>query len=304
MSAVARVQVFGKGFRVSKESEEFQRLVPNQVGALREGLETELEEYREWASLLEPLYRLPERELTAQYCVLLSKDEIMAFAFAPTEDQHKRPSVVVVTATSPVSWGELGLPDAFDRSVGLANRLAGAYAEVFRGNERRVGEQLSKGTFLRERSLELRNERSGATLAWPFVVQAIREWQGITGVATGRLVALGANVIVGTRHEAEKANVRGAIAGYYDVREQRIIAIGDKLRLWPKIAPVEVKESESEPASMDGRAHDHLQSIDATLKRMDGSIRRLVDTADSLRQAVLEFWFPGGRSREKDDKKG
>jgi hypothetical protein len=298
MMDVAEIAVFGKGFRVTLDSEEFQRLVPKDTSALHGELELKLREYKGWAPLLEPLYSLPAREIAMQYCLLLGPGEVMSVAFAATEDRHHRPSIVAVSATMRILWDSPELADSCDRCVGLAMRLATEYGIAFAGNPARVANQLSRGVFLRERAMDLRNEKSTASLDWPLIVQAIRNWQGINGIATLRLCGLGANVIVGTRHEAALANVRGTVDGYYDVRERRIVPLTDGLRSWPKAPP----EASKSPAQEDLRSPEKqtLNSIDQSLKGIDASLRNMNDSLSVLTRMLLDMWFP----RRRDDERG
>lgn len=300
-SRKALVQVFGKGFRVSSDSEEFQRLVPKDSSDLKVGLERSLQEYKGWPALLDALYKSKQRDALSQFCVLISGDEILAIAGAPTEDVHGRPSAVFVTANVDIGWEDDDLPGTFEQCAGLASRLTLEYADVFARNPARLAGQLSKGTFLRDRRLDLANEKSGASLEWPQLVQAIRDWQGINGVATPRLSALGANVVIGTRHEAEKANVRGGVDGYYDVREQRIVALTDRIKPWVRVASLQTAKQTELMRESEG--DERLESIDASLKSIDGSVRRVADAVEGVVHALFNIWLPGTRSDDDDERK-
>ncbi len=94
--SVALVQVWGKGFRVTEDTEEFQRCVPSksvEISLLEKKLATLV-----WGPILEPLYRMSEREVGAQRCVLFDATQLLAVSFSKSEDKHGRPSIVLTTA--------------------------------------------------------------------------------------------------------------------------------------------------------------------------------------------------------------
>ena len=138
--SLAVVQVWGKGYRVTEDSEEFQRYVPSERGR-----SSDFEEKRmalQWGKVLAPLYSSDGRDLSAQRCVLFDTAEMMSIAVAPTEDGHKRPSLILVTATTRIDWSAATLGETAARLVHLSSRLAIAYASTTRGNPERIGQQM------------------------------------------------------------------------------------------------------------------------------------------------------------------
>lgn len=270
----AQIQVFGKGFRATEDSEEFQRLVPKEPSVLATGLERKLQGFRSWPAVIEPLYGVVKREAAAQFSVLVGAEEILASAFAVTEDSFKRPSVVIVCARVEIVWDSPDLALTFGRCVGLASRLAAEYGEAFAADQARVAAQLRRGAFLPNRRVDLLRERLPTQLDWAKLVNSIKKWRGIDGVATPRLVGLGANVVVGTKHEAERSSVKNGIAGFYDVREEEIIPVGEALKPWAAVS--EQPESEvTLPVAVSGERftqEEYMRSAALSLQSMSVSL--------------------------------
>jgi hypothetical protein len=283
--AVSLVQVWGKGYRVTEDSEEFQRCVPTR-GATVSPLEKSLAALS-WGPILEPLYKMNDRDLGVQRCILFDAHQLMALSFAKSEDSHGRPSVVLATAATDISWRspQLGLIAA--RSVRLAGRLGSAYAEAFHGNPKATGEQLREGAFLPSRGFEIDKEEADTAIEWPGVITAVKRWRGITGVATPRVLTLGANVALGTRHEAERARKQTRVDGYYDVREKGIAPLSAALTPWeePHVAPIIQTGEEAAGPTIEPTVH---------------SLNRIADTLDALADIGREILhLLGGERRKK-----
>jgi len=285
----ASIQVWGKGYRVTSDTEEFQRYVPS--GNEREsGLEMTLRG-TVWGPILEELYGVPDRELSAQRCVLFDPNELMTLAFARTADRHGRPSLVLVAAGTQIQWQDTQLGEITSRVVSLATRLACDYADVFKGNPENVGAQLRGGSFLPSRVFDLSRETPDASVEWPLVLSGVRQWRGITGVATTRLLALGANITLGTRYEAEKARAINRVDGYYDVREKEIRPLSEKLGKWPEAQPV--------PPERPGRAQsagepnpilDSLTRIEGQLERLIALTEKVIDQGPRVEKRKKGLW--------------
>jgi hypothetical protein len=280
---VAAVQVWGKGYRVTADSEEFQRYVPVQL-TQSGGLEASLASLP-WGRVLGPLYAMPERELAAQRCLLFDSSELIAFSFARTEDRHRRPSIVLTTACVQISWESKELGDVASRAVSLTHRLASAYAESFRGNPEMVGLQLRENMFLPSRVFDLAEESKDDGVDWETVLAAVKQWRGVAGVATPKMLLLGANVVLGTKYEAERAQQQFGADGYFDVREKEIRPLSSRLERWqqpaldttPPLSPV--PPVEVPPANPD------LRPIAESLDRIERTLGHLVDIA----REVVEF---------------
>lgn len=274
----AAVQVWGKGFRVTVDNEEFQRYVPVNLEA--EGLEKRLAAMR-WGKVLEPLYSLSERELSSQRCVLFDESSLMALSFSHTEDRHRRPSLLLATATARIHWTSGNIADTAARTVALATRLAGAYSATMRGNPDPIGAQLRGNAFLPSRTFDLADETPDQGVEWEDAIAAVKAWRGVTGLFTPRLGNLGANVLLGTMYEAERVRLQFEVDGYFDVRERAIKPLTPRLAPWvqpPPPAPPAIPAQEIPPLLHDlNPVVESLGRIERTLERLADVGARLVD---------------------------
>jgi hypothetical protein len=237
VSEVASIQLWGKGYRVSSDSEEFQRYIPfDERQASLVGLESRLEKMP-WGKILQPFYNLTERELAAQRCVLFASEEAMALSFGRTEDKHRRPSLVLTTARIEVAWDDQDLGALIGRAACLCARLADAYAGAFRGNPDVIGRQLRTESFLRSRTFDLRDESIDDVIDWRSVITAVKRWRGVSGVSTPKMMSIGANVVLGTRFEAERLQSQSTVDGFFDVRERAISPLSSRLVPWEHRPP-------------------------------------------------------------------
>jgi len=287
----AEVQLWGKGYRISADSEEFQRYLPREANDLR-GLERRTLTIP-WASLMESLYSLREVEVAAQRCVLFNASELLSISFAKTEDRHRRPSLVLTTCTVAIDWRDPQLGGVVARAVALSSQLATTYAEILKGNPDNVGKQLRDGSFLTSRSFDLGEERADRDVDWVLAISAVKTWNGITGIGTPRLLAAGANVVLGTKHEAERARQQCEVDGFLDARNQEIRVLSDRLKLWdpqPLQASSRSDEQESKqprPFGSDHQVHSSPSSpelywIAECLQQLVNSVDRLVGVSTEL----------------------
>lgn len=290
-SPEAAVQVWTKGFRVTQDSEEFQRVVPLELNV--DGLERDLLTLP-WGRSIEPLYGLTAKELSAQRAVLVAPEEVCAVCISRTEDKYGRPSVVVVTARTRIAWDDPGLGETVGRDVSLAARLANAYAEAFRLTPPNVDRQLRSGAFLSSRLFDLAAERATEGIDWDAVMRGVREWKGVRGVSTNRLLGLGANVVLGTRHEAEVASASNRIDGFYDVREKRIVPLGNALTPWH--APASTG-GPPVAAALDTDQTAQWAELSSTVTRMEGTLARLADAILELCRVVVHRDDKGGKRK-------
>ena len=268
----ARIQIWGKGFRVSADSEEFQRLAPREP--LR-GLEGTLDRVRGWGAVLKPLYAQSAVDASRQSAVVFSPEELLATAYRRTEDRFGRPSVVIVSVCTGMAWEAAATSETVSCALALAHRLAAAYATEFAGNPSPVSDQLRDGSFLPRREFELRFESPYEPEQWRDIIAAVARWKGVTGVATLRLMGLGANVLIGTEHEAERARIDAEIDGFYDVRSREIRPLTHDLVPWPAKAPaVPLQPAPDEVA--------------VSMRRLDATMDRLIDVVKELTDAVLK----------------
>lgn len=297
----ARVVLWGKGYRVSQDSEEFQRWVPRKWTPAPGSLDAHLDAFDGWAALLQPLYAASERDLAILRCVLFRSQEALCCTFARSEDKHKRPTVIVVSASAPLDW-EGDVAHVVSRLHALSARLVTAYASTVKGNPDHVGLQLKNGGFLADNEFAIEAETPN-TDDWNDIVRAVKEWNGITGVASQKLVALGANVVIGTQHEAELAQSRAGIDGYYDVRDRAIRPLTGKLTRWvprPPPLPVQAMPAASTPSA----ASPPPPPSNPDLAAINQSLQQMNETLDRLAQGFFDFMrlFLGGdpKRRKRD----
>jgi hypothetical protein len=292
----ADIQLWGKGYRISADSEEFQRYLPKDPTELK-GLDRKTQTIL-WASLLESLYPLREAEVAAQRCVLFGASDLLSVRFAKTEDRHRRPSLVLTTCTVGIDWRNPQLGEITARAVALSSRLATTYAETLRGNPENVGKQLRENLFLTSRSFDLGKEHPDQTADWNHAISAVKKWNGITGISTPRLLALGANVVLGTKYEAERMKQQSQVDGFFDARDLDIKVLSDRLKLWepspqfvtpppeeerPTHSPSPVTSSQGKPSYQQS---PELYWVAECLQQLTNSVDRLVNVATEILERV------------------
>jgi hypothetical protein len=317
------IQVWGKGFRVSIDSEEFQRLVPRERGLNASTLESYLDRITTWGFVLEPLYRLTERELATQKCILFGDQESMAISVGLTEDRHGRESIVLVAVTTRIQWQSGNLAATIAQTHELSSRLAKTYSVTLLRAPEHVQMQLRDGTFLADRKFSMASHSAYDTI-WDDIVRGVKTWNGITGIATPSLCMIGANIVIGTRHESERlAANRLSIDGYFDSRERAIIPLSHRITPWqhPSTQNNFKKETHTpevpiadNPSAEASLAHEIQQSNSQGLKRETNDSRfveppyrdptlevfsSIYDTLNSIDRTLQSISVPAIRFFEK-----
>lgn len=302
----AFVTVWAKGFRVSEDNDEFQRVLPIKASEAAFSLEDELSRPRLWVPILDPLYGLSAYDLSTQRCIFLRPQEIGVLSIGRSEDKHGRPSLVVVLAAMRIDWRDPELGAQVSRASNLSGRLAEHFAATFRRNPAEVLAQLRSSSFLLDRRYDLAEEPPGSVLDGSGIIATVRQWRGVQGVATPRFVGLGANVLLGTRDEADRS--AGKLDGFIDRRNFELIPLSAALNRWSS----PVLESETPPSSPDvpispslepSMQEQRLVSIDNTLKQLSGSVQRLANAGDVLSLTVselasyLRWWLQGAKRK-------
>lgn len=279
----ARIQIWGKGYRVTSDTEEFQRYVP-----LQPSTEVTLEKTistLQWGRILEPIYALPERDLAAQRCMLFNPSELMALSFSKTEDKHRRPSVTLITATSSIDWTQDDIGETAARTSALVCRLALDYGGILKGNPEELGTHLRNGNFLPSREFDLVEEHDDRAIEWGAVLGEVKKWRGIHGVATPRLLSLGANIVLGTRHEAERSQQNFSVDGYFDIRDKEIRALSTRLDRWPN-PPAQLEAPTANQPSPPSPDVD-IRPISESLARIEQNLERIFEIALDFRDFIL-----------------
>ncbi len=296
---LADVQLWGKGYRISADSEEFQRYLPKDANELKDfERKTQI---IQWSSILESLYSLREVEVAAQRCILFDASELLSISFAKTEDRHHRPSLVLTTCFVGIDWRNPQLGEITARAIAMSSRLAATYAETLRGNPENVGKQLRENSFVTSRSFDLGEENPDQTTEWTHAMSAVKKWNGITGITTPRLLPLGANVVLGTKYEAERAKQQYQVDGFFDTRDREIKILSDRLKLWePSPEPSAQPSKEERPshfpspvsASQDKPTYQQspeLYWVAECLQQLTNSVDRLAHvTAEILERLIPE----------------
>jgi hypothetical protein len=304
MSSTAAVSVWAKGFRVSRDSEEFQLVVPGGIKELDGAIERELARSSEWPRVLEALYMMDEERVSAQWALLLSKNEITAIRAAGSQDRQRRPSVTVVAATFTTSWNERDLSSSVSNVQSLAVQLSMDFSKAFQGAPEKVARQLRDGRFVSTRvfDIDARDNRRDDRKSWDLIVQSIKRWNGITGIATPAMVSLGANIVFGTEHEARVLSGRTKVDGYCNVHDRAIVPLTSTITLWPDVDRSPSGRSDSD-GHLAGRQENHpspewrmmephFLSMEAMISEMFDAIERLGDRLDT--------WFGrGGRDNRR-----
>lgn len=281
-----KVSVWTKGFRVSLDSEEFQRVIPISGHGLGGDLAVSIDQSVEWPAVLRQLYGLSQAAFRNEFCLRISSAEALVLCVARTEDRHRRPSVVAVAVSRGIDWRDPDLHRQVDLLHEHALQLADYLSAAFRRNPESVQTLLRSGEF--ELGVRQGVERIDA-LSCGEAIGAVREWRGISGLATPRLAVMGANVLVVTGTELPR-RVDGIVDGIYDPATRRILPVGERLVRWSPAAvqpqPLATSVVAEEPREA-GDADVHLREISR-------SLRRLADTAvgfGALLQELLDLFY-------------
>lgn len=315
--------VFSKGLRVTQDNEEFQRVWPVSQ-ALRHPVERRLDNWNGWPELLADLYKLSPSKVEAQHCLLLDHSTATLVAVRRIRDAHRRPTVVVLCLTSRVNWNEepgqapLKIAELADESQGVVGRLA----IRFESDPREVAAQLRHGHTPFERAPLGTDDNDGVggndvgvdRDYWLCLVQEICRYRGVEGASTPALVSLGANVVIGTAHEAKVATMRSVrkVVGYYSRQQGRLVALDDRLVPWSgevggpvsslnsdePSEPVVTAETSGESATAPSEVSqlvDAAYGIEAALREQLEQRRRMEGLTERFFTWMfdqVEFWFP------------
>lgn len=293
----ALVQAWAKGFRISDASAEFQLVVPaahEQLDVGEQGSARVL-----WGDVLRPLYRLKPASLAREFAICFGEATLICYSAAHSRDKEQRPSIVVVAAAVPMSWDDEFLPVTVAAVRTLTGRLSEAYGDVFRGAPDAVQRQLQEGRFLPSRMFDLESETPDESVPWKAVVREAKRWKGVHGIATPLFLPMGANILFGTRDEAERNRSR-RLDGYMDVARGEIFALSPKITpaassLRPSEKPSEVVE---ESASL-GSVRQQLDTLIEGQRRTQSLLEGLLELGRALWR-VVEDDQPKKKKRKKD----
>ncbi len=284
----ARVQTWAKGFRVSEMSQEFQLIVPPSKESLDDS--ERLIGGSDWGKVLHPLYRL-SGALDREFAVLHDA-ECSAFtvaAAAHSEDRGGRPSIVIVASTVDTIDEPTTLATALSKAWSLSRRLADAYASALSGAPTEIEKQLRDDRFLAERVFTLDDEQPSTTVAWQGLESEFARWTGIRGVATKNLLTLGANVLYGTRDEAERNRAVVMIDGYFDATRHALVPLTKSLRQVPEPATEKVPSQQDKKVSLAEiriqleRMEQRQNDTFSVVQELYDTIRRVLSGDDSGR---------------------
>lgn len=243
--------VLAKGFGRGTESEEFRLVHPKTP---RSQIGRALGQQTEWGNLLAPLYERTWEDLSRQYAVLVRQQEVAAFRVAPTEDRFGRASVVIV-GLMVERWSL----EEDARRVALAMTSIGDWLPS-------IAESVHLGDREAMESAVAGMAAFGDSDA-PWDGPPLAELLSVThcrGAATPLLLGLGADVVIGTAHEALDAQRRGVPAvGYLSSHTGRVEYFGDG-REGPAVAvrPPSTRQLLNDIASQLGRIHERLVTLE------------------------------------------
>jgi hypothetical protein len=294
MGRSARIDLWGKGHRVTRETEEFQRLVPARRAEPASALETFVDHFDRWPELLDSLYKSVPKALPEQYCLRIVEQEALVATPHAVRDAHDRDSVLLVLAYVDIDWKDhRELVRRISGARGVSVKLGAEVSSDLSGANTSVSERLRTGTFLASRDYPLEGAVPEDPEWWRDMLAEVARFHRVHGVSTPRMKAMGANVIVGTRAEAERA----AADGYFDRRTRRLLAFGERLVTWAS-SPSEAEPATRPPAEGDVATHllevrDGLEKVEATVDRLsrglDAAAKLRADEvrkADEIRKAV------------------
>lgn len=218
MFATMRPVVLAKGFGNGGKTKEFRMILPSEpVGEIAARL---ADLAPTWARLLQPLYDRTAEDLSRQYAILVSESEIGAFVVAPSRDAFRRRSLVVIGL---IARRVLDVrQDAVIGRQALARVRTGiqGVSEIVSGDSRSAVAA----------AMDLVAQREAPELSDPppaLFYSVLLKSQEFNGAATLLLLGLGADVVVGTQHEAATAARQGAeTKATFDVRTQMLYAHG------------------------------------------------------------------------------
>ncbi len=297
IQSIARIDLWGKGHRVTRTSEEIQRLAPPKRAELPSLLEATVDRFGCWPALLDSLHKGAPKSLLEQFCVLITEHQAAVAVPHATRDAHDRPSILIVVAYVDVDWK---VHDELVKRIcsarALCVRLGSDVAEQLAGADQGVSDQLRKGSFLQV-GYDLDLEKADDQPFWEELMGGVARFRGITGIATPRMFAFGANVIVGTRAEAERAGADG----FFDKRTRQLVSIGDRLVTWQSdepSSPAAVQPRTPDPTDVVTHVlevRDRLEHVEATVDRIafrlednTGSKANEARKSDELRKEAAE----------------
>lgn len=239
-----RILILTKGFAVTRISEEFQVVVPRNIGDIKQGFEAELTASKEWPGLLADFYRMAPSIALQNKCVLIKPGEICSISVCPTIDKFQRPNVIVVVIACDVDWNvdNMGSTAAHCQAIGA--RLCGHLAELMRSDAGLVDQQLRAGTLFTSRHISRAEAGEDFNSEWDSIFAEIRRWNGIRGLATRKLIKLGANIVLGTESEAQGLLAEGAsVDAFLDPRKPSISPITQRIVPFVPPTPESVPEA-------------------------------------------------------------
>ena len=251
--------VMAKGLGRGAGSDEFRVVLPEKpVGEIASRLRAE----KDWGQLLSPLYERTAEDLSRQYAILLSVTEFGAFSVAPTRDAFGRRSVII-----------LGLVGDRGREH-EASLAAEALAQVRRGipEVARAAPYEPRPKLKEVAARVARREVSPSPSLESDSFLELMSTAGCQGAATPLMLGLGADVVVGTAHEAASAVSSGrSLRAFLDVRSGRLRS------LLPGEPDMKEERKKGETTTKARNNRELLQEVLARLDGLDeevGSIRR------------------------------
>lgn len=267
-----RPVVLAKGLSQGTGTEEFRIVLPAKP---KGNICNRLNAIKSWSGLLAPLYDRTAEDLSRQYAILLAADEFAVFCVAPTRDSFQRRSLVIMGFVA-------------DRELNNDARVAAEALNRIRKGIQDVAEKIHIGS--RERLQRIAtNIASGPSpkikLGELDFFRELLSSSNYDGAATPLLLALGADVVIGTSHEATEAVRLGlTVNAYVDIRSGRVVSLSPP--------EPEVESGESSPASRKPmKTKELFQEIIKRLDSMEKDLRDLRRDQARVLKEVRRKWF-------------
>lgn len=282
-----RPVVLAKGLGQGTGTEEFRVVLPtNPTGEISSRLSAS----KTWGEFLHLLYDRTAEDLSRQYAILLALHEFAVFCVAPAKDPFGRRSVVIVGLVA-------------DRTRTLDAQIAAEALGRIRKGISDIANTIKDGSRERLQQVTTRITSGPPPKSEPGESDFFRDLlatRAYAGAATPLLLWLGADVVIGTPHEARRAEITGLrVRGYLDIPSGRLVSLSPaelEVAQPPKSAPANRKTMKTKELLEEiiGRL-DAIEEDLRDLKRlgaMEEDLRDLrSDQAVLLKEVSKKGWF-------------
>ena len=276
--------VLAKGL---SRSGEFRLILPERsYGAISERLSS----IADLGGLLSPLYERTAEDLSRQYAVLLAEEEFAVVCVSPAKDRFGRRSIVIAGLSGRRERGSI--PELAEASLQVARSRIDEIATAIENGSR---EDL--GTATAQMAVSLRDFSSEPSIHPLF--EGLAEADQFAGAATPLLLGLGADVVIGTYHEALDAQRKGfEVRACFDVRTSKFVSLISSES--PPSEPTRGTQKRTgatltTPAPLPGSRNTTLEAVEELIHRIENLERQLehlrAGQDEMLRALKRKYWF-------------